>query len=162
MRLLHASVMLPAQPFTTPVQGSGGTKLIFLILSGMMLCFGFRRETSVVYQSFGCCWAVLYRAKDVTVSQILLLSCQQGGWEGTRNRKGNSYHMTSCKKKKKKKTKTNKKNTVGIWQGRGQTLLSPHLPSWWCHQRRLQSWSKLVFPCWIHADYSWLFSSKCL
>lgn len=49
-------------------------------MSGMMLCFYFRRKTTLVtHQCVSCCWAMLYRAKDISVFQVLVLSCQWGG-----------------------------------------------------------------------------------
>ena len=49
-----------------------------------MLCFGFRRKTMLIkHWYFRFCWVVLYTNKDVSVFLLLLLSCQQRGWEGT-------------------------------------------------------------------------------
>ena len=65
---------------------SADTELIFFIVSGMMLRFGFRRKTMLIkHQCFRCCWAVLYRAKDISVLQLLILSSQRGagGTQGT-------------------------------------------------------------------------------
>lgn len=31
----------------------------------------------------------------------------------------------------------------------------PHLPTQLWHHRRLPSWSSMIFPWWIHVDYSW-------
>lgn len=46
-------------------------------MSGKMLCFGFKRKTLLITHScFSFCWAVLHRAKDTSVSQLLALSCQ--------------------------------------------------------------------------------------
>jgi len=38
----------------------------FFIVSGMMVCFGYRRKTMLTNQCP--CWAALYRAKDVSIS----------------------------------------------------------------------------------------------
>lgn len=51
---------------------SSGTRWIFFLLSGMILCFGFRwKEMLITHLCFSCCWAVICRAKDFSVFQIL-------------------------------------------------------------------------------------------
>lgn len=69
---------------------SVGTELIFCIVCGFRRkCFGSgRKATLITHRCFSCCWAVLYRVKDVSVSQTLALLCQWGlrgtsCWEGT-------------------------------------------------------------------------------
>lgn len=53
----------------------------FFIASGIMLCFDFKRKAMLItHQWFSWCWAVPHRAKNVSVSQLLILSCQWGGW----------------------------------------------------------------------------------
>ena len=45
------------------------------MVSGMMLCFGFRRKTMLITQQcFGCSWAVLHRAKDITIFWASLIA----------------------------------------------------------------------------------------
>jgi len=59
--------------------------MIFYTVSGMMQCFHFRRKTILITQQcFSCCWAALHGAKNISVSQLLLLSYQLGDggeWE---------------------------------------------------------------------------------
>lgn len=51
---------------------SAGTKLIFFIVSAMMLHISFRRKTMVIRHQC-CCWAVLCRFKAVSASRVVLL-----------------------------------------------------------------------------------------
>ena len=58
---------------------SADTELIFFMVSGMMLYFGLRRKTMLIkHQWFSYCWEVLYIAKAISVSQLLILPGQQG------------------------------------------------------------------------------------
>lgn len=51
----------------------------FFIVSGMMLSSGFKRKPVLIkYWYFTCCWAMPYRTKDFSVSQLLVLLCQWG------------------------------------------------------------------------------------
>lgn len=78
-------------------------------VSGMMLCFGFKRKPMLImYWCFCCCWAMPYRAKDFSVSQLLVLLWQWGAQffgKGHNlqltytSQRDISYHMTSCEKK---------------------------------------------------------------
>ena len=53
-------------------------QFIFYIVSGMMLCFGFRRKTMLItHQYFSCCLVMLYRARDISVFQLPALPCHQ-------------------------------------------------------------------------------------
>ena len=48
----------------------------FFIVSGMMLSSGFKRKPVLIkYWYFTCCWAMPYRTKDFSVSQLLVLLC---------------------------------------------------------------------------------------
>ena len=52
---------------------SAGLELILFMVTGMMLCFGFGRKTMLITdQCFWFCWAVLYRAEDVSSCTALL------------------------------------------------------------------------------------------
>lgn len=63
---------------------SAETALIFFIVSYLMPCFGFRGKTVLItHRRFGCCWAELYRAKNIAHFQLLILSCQRGSWENS-------------------------------------------------------------------------------
>ena len=63
----------------------GKSWCFFFIVSGMMLSSGFRRKTMLItHQCFSYGWAVLYRAKDIPVSQFLVLSCK---WRWLRGHK---------------------------------------------------------------------------
>jgi len=47
------------------------TEMIFLVVSGTMLCFGLKRKTMLItHQCFRCCWAALYRAKDSSSGRL--------------------------------------------------------------------------------------------
>lgn len=116
------------------------------MVSGMMLCFGFRRKTMLITQQcFGCSWAVLHRAKDITIFWASLIALPVRELRrlteigGNRIRtvdpngsKGYSvchrdipFHVKSCKKQNKTKTKkwtnnqtkkqTKKTNIKGSW-----------------------------------------------
>lgn len=59
----------PLKPPYVPALHTAGKELIFFIVSGMMLCFGFWRKTMLIaHWCFRCRWAVLYRNKDTSVS----------------------------------------------------------------------------------------------
>lgn len=106
------------------------------IVSVMMLCFGLRRKTVlVIHHYFSCCWAVLYKAKDILVSQLSIFSCQQRGWRGQGSGKGQKlgscpkltmgiFHLVWHHARKTWKTERS-------WLG-GQVLLGNGLGiSWW-------------------------------
>ena len=60
--------------------------IFFFTVAGMMLCSGLRRKTMlIIHQYFSNYWAVLYRAKGISLYQLLILSCQWGCWWGTRS-----------------------------------------------------------------------------
>ena len=66
---------------------SAGTELIFFTVSGMILSFGSGTKTILItHQHFSCCWAVLYRAKDILASVTVPSKLGwgvQSCWEGT-------------------------------------------------------------------------------
>lgn len=60
-----------------------GTELIFLTVASTLLCSGFMMKTVLVtHQCFSSCWAVLIWSQSLFL--LLMLPCQQGGWECTR------------------------------------------------------------------------------
>lgn len=60
---------IPLKPPYVPALHTAGKELVFFIVSGMMLCFGFWRKTMLIaHWCFRCRWAVLYRNKDASVS----------------------------------------------------------------------------------------------
>lgn len=85
---------------------SAGAELIVFTAPDMRLCFGFTSKPVLITQMF---YRLLkHRAKGVSVSQLLVLSCQQGAedhrrWEGTepglKVAKG-IFHTTRCHVKK--------------------------------------------------------------
>ena len=54
----------------------------FTVSGMMLLCFSFRIKTLLTHWCFSCYWAVLHRAKDISVPQLLVLSQQQGRLKG--------------------------------------------------------------------------------
>lgn len=51
-----------------------------------MLHFDLRRKTVLItHPCFSCCCTVLHGAKDTSVSQLLVLSCQWGAWGAQRS-----------------------------------------------------------------------------
>lgn len=63
------------------------------IVSGKMLCVGVRRKAILLTQEcFSCCcWAVLYGAKNTSVSQLFALSYQWKGLNGHRRQNQDSW-----------------------------------------------------------------------
>lgn len=54
--------------------GSSWDGVFFFIVAGVTLCYGFRRTVLIKHWCCSCCWAVLYRAKDVSASCTALPS----------------------------------------------------------------------------------------
>lgn len=64
---------------------SAGT-VLFFIMFPKILRFGLREKTKLVtHRCFISCWAVPYRAKEISVPQILILFFEHQEWRGTRS-----------------------------------------------------------------------------
>jgi len=71
------------KPLGYGVLVSGGTELLFFIVSGMMLCFDYERKTMLTaHQCFSWCWAVLHGAVDFSVFSFSYCSASEGMGEG--------------------------------------------------------------------------------
>ena len=111
--------------------------VIFFIVSGMMLCFGFGRKTMLItHRCFSWYWAVLYSAKYSSASPTVM---PVWGWGGTRSweaielgqlaqtgQRDIPYHMTSYERNYK---------TEGCWAGLGGSCCSgtglAFIRGWW-------------------------------
>lgn len=92
----------------------------FFIVSGVMLCFRFRRRMVLITYWFSCC-----TEPRTFVSHLLILSCQWGCWgRSRRSWEGiepgeltSTYHTASCGGREKKAYKTE-----GSWLRRAATV----------------------------------------
>ena len=79
---------------------SAGIELIFFLVAGTVLCFGFRmRIMLITHRCFSCCWAVLTLVKDFSASHALPARSWEGAQPGQLTQTGQRdipYHVTSC------------------------------------------------------------------